>query len=214
MRQHRGESHLIGGRWAASVDEVPAPGRIDVTGLLREWRAGSRDARDRLFAALYEELRRMAAARLRLEAAGHILQPTALVNELYVRLVSGTSVAWQSRAHFFAVAAHCIRRILVEHARRQRARKRAGGWTRVTFDESLAHKGPPDIDILVLDCALAELATEDEQVGRVVELRFFGGLSIDELAAALSISPATVKRDLAYARAWLYDRLREESGRD
>ncbi len=180
----------------------------DVTQLLHAWGAGDLGARDQLLTVVYEELRRRAAARMRRERPGHILAPTALVHEAYLRLVDQRHTAWKNRAHFFAVASEMMRRILVDEARRRRMTKRSGGWTRVTLDEDPAQRPGPEVDILDLDRALSDLATFDPRKSRVAELRFFGGLSIDETADAEGISRATAERDWQAARAWLYRRLR------
>jgi RNA polymerase sigma factor (TIGR02999 family) len=179
----------------------------DVTGLLQAWGGGEPEAREQLMRVVYEELRRRAAARLRRERPGHVLQPTALVHEAYLRLVGQRQTDWQNRAHFFAVASEMMRRILVDHARRRQTAKRSGGWARVTIDEASAQYDPPDVNILDLDAALSELASFDPRKSRVAELRFFGGLSPEETAAALDISRATVDREWQAARAWLYRRI-------
>ncbi len=179
----------------------------DVTGLLHAWGRGEPDARDRLFAAVYAELRHRAAAKLRRERPTHVLQPTALVHEAYLRLVDQRHQDWQNRAHFLAVASEMMRRILVDHARRRKTTKRSGGWAQVTLDEAVAQCDPPDVDVLDLDAALSELASFDPRKSRVAELRFFGGLSPDEMAHALGISRATVDREWQAARAWLYHRV-------
>ena len=156
---------------------------------------------------VYEELRARAAARLRRERSGHVLQPTALVNEAYLRLVAQRHTEWQNRAHFFALASEMMRRVLVDHARRRKMAKRSGGWVRITFADPIAQGDPPDVDLLALDAALSDLASFDPRKSRVAELRFFGGLSLDETAQTLAISRATVERDWQAARAWLYSRL-------
>ena len=179
----------------------------DVTALLHAWGGGDLAARDELVAVVYQELRRRAAARLRHEQAGHVLQPTALVNEAYLRLVGQRNTDWQNRAQFFALASEMMRRILVDHARRRTATKRSGGWTRVMLDEGAAQRDPTDVDILDLDSALSELASFDSRKSRLVELRFFGGLSLEESAEALGLSRATVERDWQFARVWLYRRI-------
>ena len=163
---------------------------------------------------VHQELRRRAAARLRHERPGHVLQPTALVHEAYLRLVDQDHAAWQDRAHFFALASEMMRRILVDHARRRNVAKRSGGWARVTLAEDVALGDPPDVDVLDLDAALSELASFDRRKSQVAELRFFGGLSHDEIAHALSISRATVERDWQVARAWLYRRLAQTAAHD
>ena len=183
------------------------PDASSVTRLLVDWTNGRKEARDELMPLVYEELRRLAGARLRDERANHTLQATALVHEAYVRLIDQTRVEWRNRAHFFAIAARIIRRILVDHARKRRAEKREGNRLRVTIDENLAVRAEPDLDLIDLDQALEELAEMDPELSRLVELRFFAGLTIEETAAALSVSPATVKREWATARAWLHRRL-------
>jgi len=179
----------------------------DVTGLLHAWGGGDLAARDELVAVVHHELRRRAAARLRREQPGHVLQPTALVHEAYLRLVDQRRTDWQSRAHFFAMASEMMRRILVDHARRRKMGKRSGGWARVALDEAVAKREPRDVDLLDLDAALSELASFDLRKSRVVELKFFGGLSLDDSAQALGLSRATVERDWQVARTWLYRRL-------
>jgi RNA polymerase sigma factor (TIGR02999 family) len=179
----------------------------NLTGLLQAWGGGDLAARDELIGLVHEELRSRAAARLRRERPGHLLQPTALVHEAYLRLVDQSHTDWQSRAHFFALASEMMRRILVDHARRRKMAKRSGGWARVTLDDREVRYGPPDVDVLDLDAALSELASLDPRKSRVAELRFFSGLSHDEIAYSLGISRATVERDWAMARAWLYRRL-------
>lgn len=163
---------------------------------------------DDLMPAVYAELRRLAAHYLRGERPGQTLQPTALVNEAYLRLRKDRPERWQNRAHFCAIAAHAMRQILIERARARHALKRGGGQPRVTFDESLpAAAADAGFDLVALDAALERLAARDESQARIVELRFFGGLSIEETADALGISPATVKRHWAVARAWLFKEL-------
>lgn len=156
---------------------------------------------------VYQELRQRAAARLRRERPGHVLQPTALVNEAYLRLAGQQHVNWQNRAHFFGVASEMMRRILVDHARRRKMAKRSGGWARITLDDAVAQCQLPDVDVLDLNTALTELASFDQRKSRVAELRFFGGLTPDEMALTLGISRATVDRDWQAARAWLYRRI-------
>jgi RNA polymerase sigma factor (TIGR02999 family) len=181
-----------------------------VTELLVLWRQGDRAAQERLMGLVYDDLRRRAAGYLRRERAGHTLQPTALVHEAYVRLIGQDRVAWQNRAHFLAIAASMMRRVLMDHGRRQKAGKRGGSGRRVTLDEGFSPVAPRGLDLLALDEALGELAALDEQQARIVELRAFGGLSVEETAEALGISPATVKRHWAFALAWLQRRLRAE----
>jgi len=181
-----------------------------VTALLRAWSGGDEKARDQLLPLVYDELRRRAAAHIRRERRGHTLQPTALVHEAYLRLVE-QNVVWKNRSHFFGLASEMMRRILVDHARNRKTGKRAGGWTRVELDEAMAISEERDIDLLLLDQALTELSTVDAGHGRIVELRFFGGLTLEETAEVLGVSRATVKRDWRLARAWLYRRLRRSS---
>ena len=175
----------------------------NITHLLKEWSDGDRQALDKLTPLVYEELRHQAARYLRRERRGHTLQTTALIHEAYLRLIDAKDVHWQSRAHVFAIAAILMRRILVEHARRRDADKRGGSHVRVQLDEALAVADETDVDLLAIDEALERLAAIDPQQARVVELRFFSGLSVEETAAALGVSPKTVKRDWSVARAWL-----------
>lgn len=181
---------------------TPAP---DTTRLLAESRNGDQHATQVLFPLVYDELRRVSAHLLRRERADLTLQPTALVHEAYLRMVDQTRVDWQSRAHFLAIAAQMLRRVLVDHARAKHRAKRGSGRIVLSLQDA---PGPaPNLDVLALDEALSELARIDPQQSRVVECRFFAGISIEETAASLGISPATVKRDWAVARAWLYRRL-------
>jgi RNA polymerase sigma factor (TIGR02999 family) len=174
-----------------------------ITELLIEWSEGRREALDQLLPLVYDELRGIASRYLRREPADHTLQPTALVHEAYVRLIDQRRVRWRNRAHFYAVAAQMMRRILVDHARTRRAEKRGAGWERVPFveDETAAASG--DVDVVALDEALQRLATFDAQQERIVELRYFGGLTIDEVAEVIGISAATVVREWTIAKAWL-----------
>ncbi|HEY7636381.1 MAG TPA: sigma-70 family RNA polymerase sigma factor [Gemmatimonadales bacterium] len=179
----------------------------DVTRLLLEVSNGRAGAVDQLFPLVYAELRQLAARLLRGERKDHTLQPTALVHEAYLRLVDQRVGTWENRAHFLGVAAQAMRRILLDHARRRRAVKRDGG--RVTLDEELAEVTGPSVDLLEVDAALERLAQLDARQSRVVELRFFGGLNVEETAAVLGVAPVTVKRDWAVARAWLHRALAE-----
>jgi RNA polymerase sigma factor (TIGR02999 family) len=179
----------------------------DVTGLLRAWSAGDDTAGERLIASVYAELRRQAARCLRRERREHTLRPTALVHEAYLRLVAQREIPWANREQFFAVAATMMRRILVDHARRRAASKRAGGLCRVTLDENAAVQAERDADLLALEQALEELARLDADKVRLVELRFFGGLSLEETAQVLGVSVATVSREWRMAKAWLFHRL-------
>jgi RNA polymerase sigma factor (TIGR02999 family) len=175
----------------------------NITHLLKEWNAGDTQALDRLTPLVYEELRHQAARYLRRERPGHTLQTTALIHEAYLRLVDAKDVDWQSRAHFFAIAANLMRRVLVDHARRRDADKRAGSQIRLPLDEAFGFVNEIDVDLLAIDEALDRLETLDSQQARVVELRFFSGLTVEETATALGVSPKTVKRDWSVARAWL-----------
>jgi RNA polymerase sigma factor (TIGR02999 family) len=185
---------------------------VAVTTLLHSWRRGDQAAFERLVPLVYDELRRRARHYLRSERPNHTLQPTALVNEAYVRLVKLDHVDWQDRTHFFVVAARQMRRILVDSARARRGQKRGGGAVRVVFDEALAvsERGP---DVVALDDALAVLAEKDERKARVVELRFFGGLTNTEVATALGVSNDTVTRDWQMAKLWLRRELRKDGRR-
>jgi len=178
----------------------------EVTLLLQSIRAGDESAYSRLLPILYEDLRKLAQSRMRHERPDHTWEPTDLVNEAYLRLVEG-SPSWENRAHFFGAAAQAMRRVLVDHARRRSAHKRGGDQERVTFDSLAVHSPEPDVDILALDEALTALEQHDPRLKRTVELRYFVGLTVQETAELLNVSPATVKRDWTYARAWLYDRM-------
>lgn len=182
--------------------------RESVTQLLVRWGEGDREALERLMPLVERELRRIAGGYLKRERVGHTLQPTALVNEAYLRLVDQADVRWQNRAHFVGIGAQMMRRILVDHARKHQASKRGGDVTRVTFNEDLDASDQKDFDLIALDQALERLSQMDARQGTVVELRFFGGLSVDETAIALGVSTATVKREWSTARAWLYKQLR------
>jgi RNA polymerase sigma factor (TIGR02999 family) len=185
---------------------APAPG--DVTSLLLDWNRGRAEALEELMPVVYEELRRLAKAHLGRERRDHTLQPTDLVHEAYLKLVDQRHVDWKNRAHFFAVAARLMRRVLVDHARARLAQKRGGGATRVAFDETISlGTDASDVMLLALDDALTELGTLDVRQARTVELRYFAGLTVDEAAEALGVSGMTVKRDWTVARAWLKLRL-------
>ena len=179
-----------------------------VTGLLLKWGQGDEDALERLIPLVHRELHQIARRCMVGERAGHSLQATVLVNEAYLRLVNAKDVAWNDRAHFLAVAARVMRRILVDHARGRRARKRGGPAARVTFTEALVVTNEPREDFLALDDALQALAAFDERKSRVIELRFFGGLSVEETATVLKVSPETVMRDWRLAKAWLQREMR------
>jgi RNA polymerase sigma factor (TIGR02999 family) len=174
--------------------------------------AGPHQDYDELFPLVYAELRRIASREMRRERPGRTLQTTALVHEAYLRLLKDASLSFENRAHFLGIAARAMREILIEHARGRGARKRGGGAVRITLDEVVAPVAEPSIDVLALDEALERLARLDERHARVVELRYFGGLSVEETAAALELSPATVKRAWTLARAWLYRELTGQGG--
>jgi RNA polymerase sigma factor (TIGR02999 family) len=190
-----------------------ADAQRDVTALLRAWNAGDLEARDRATALVYSELRRRAAAQLRRERPSHTLQPTALVHEAYLRLVDQQHAVWQNRAQFLAVLSRMMRRVLVDHARARLAAKRSGKWPRIALADADAIAGSPvDIDLLDLDVALERLAAFDSRKSRVAELRFFGGLSLEEMGHVLEVSPKTVERDWQMARAWLFKTLSGRPG--
>lgn len=176
----------------------------DVTKLLLAWSDGDRNALEGLLAVVYEELRRIAARYLNRERAGHVLQPTALVHEAYLKLIDQDRVRWQNRAQFFGVAAQLMRRVLVDHARMQLADKRGGGVTMLPLDDGAGASAPRSVDLIAVDRALTRLAAVYPEQGRLVELRYFGGLTIEETSEVLGLSPATIKRQWTVARAWLY----------
>jgi len=184
-----------------------------VTTLLEQWSRGDRAALDQLLPIIYNELRRLAASYLRGQRSG-TMQPTALVHEVYLQLADQHRVEFHNRSHFFGAAAQIIRRILVDRAREKGAAKRGGDAERVALEDALAISMPRDLDVLALDLALSELASFDAQKARVVELRYFAGLSIPETAEAIGVSPMTIKREWAIARAWLYDRLNTAAPKD
>ena len=189
-------------------DEAQKPPIGEISGLLRAWGDGDRGALDQLTPIVYDELRRLASHYMRGERPGHSLQATALVNEAYMRLVDYKGMQWHNRAHFFAVSAQLMRRILVDHARRHNM-KRGGGVQHVSLDETAIVGGDRAADLVALDDALEALARLDSRKVQVVELRFFGGLSVEETAEVLKVSSVTVMRDWSTAKAWLY---RELSG--
>lgn len=184
---------------------MPSP--KDVTRMLVDWSHGDQEALDRLMPLVYDELRRVAKRILRGESSGHTLQATALVNEAYLKLIQQHEVEWQNRAHFFAIAARLMRRILVDHARNHQASKRGGAARKLSLDEALGVPAAQAVDLIALEDALTELARLDPEQSRLVELRFFGGLTIEEVAEVLGVSPATVKREWNMAKAWLYREL-------
>lgn len=189
-------------------------GAADVTTLLERWSQGDSEAFDRLMPLVYDQLRRLAARSMVGERPGHTLQPTALVHEAYLELANQNRAAWTGRAQFFGVAAQLMRRITLVHARRLRAQKRGGDWAKIPFEESLGMTESQAEEILAIDRALTALAEEDERLCRVVEARFFVGMTVDETAEALDVSPSTVKREWRLARAWLHDRLARAPARD
>jgi len=185
-----------------------------VTGLLLKWGQGDEEALARLMPLVYDELHRIARKHMGHEAVGHSLQATALVNEAYLRLVDAQDVAWQDRTHFLAVSARIMRHILVDHARSRRYQKRGGDAARVTFDEALVVTDEPTQDFVALHDALEALATFDERKSRVIELRFFGGLTVEETASVLNVSADTVMRDWRLAKIWLQREMRVTASRD
>ena len=183
----------------------------EVTQLLIAWNNGDKSALDRLVPMVDRELHRLAHHYMRRENAGHTLQTSALVNEAYLKLIDQRHVHWKNRAHFFALSAQLMRRILVDHARGRKYAKRGGGAERISFDEALAVASQRGADLVALDEALTQLTSIDERKGKVVELRFFGGLSVEETAEALGVSTATVMREWSMAKAWLYNSLNNEA---
>jgi RNA polymerase sigma factor (TIGR02999 family) len=181
--------------------------------LLADWGHGDENARDALIPLIYKELRRIARRRLWRERPDHTLQSAALVNEAYLRLVRQEPQEWQNRAHFFGVAAQVMRHILVDHARNRLAAKRGAGAPRLSLDPDIDVAQKPEVDLVALDDALNRLTSLDPQQGRVIELRFFGGLSIEETGVVMGISPATVKREWATARAWLQRELKKDASK-
>ena len=194
------------------MTELPS----EISGLLHAWGQGDLQARDTLLPVVYGELRRCAASYLRRERPDHTLQPTALVNEAYIRLAGQDRVHWKNRAHFFGLAAQMMRRILVDHARERQAAKRPGSAIRLAFDERIGAREQRDCEILLLEEALRELTLIDARQGQIVEFRYFAGMSEQEVAEVLSVSRSTVTREWQTARAWLYRRMTrtpKDSGR-
>jgi len=190
---------------------VVTSSQMEVTRLLVRLTDGDRGVLDELLPLIYGELRRLAAGYLRRERVGHTLQPTALVHEAYLRLVDQTQVRWQNRAHFLGVAAQMMRRILVDHARAHEAGKRGGEFQKLSLDENIDASGEGrDLNLVALDDALERLAELDPQKSKIVELRFFGGLSVEETAEVLGVSAPTVKRQWRMAKAWLYGQLQNQ----
>ena len=182
---------------------MPEPPTQEITRLLREWSRGDKEAFDLLAPLIYDELRRLAESRIRRERPDHTLQATALVHEAYLKLIDIRAVQWQNRAHFLAMAARLMRRILVDVARSRGYQKRGAGAPRVTFDPELPLSNSPARDVVALNDALDALATVDARKAQIVELRFFGGLSVEETAVTLDVSPQTVMRDWKFAKVWL-----------
>jgi len=185
--------------------------RKDVTDLLNDWGHGDQEALNKLMPLVYDELRRLASRYLRNERAGHTLQTTALVHEAYLKLVDQTNTSWQNRVQFFAAAAQVMRHVLVDYARSRRAFKRGGDYCRLSLDEAVISSKETDADLLTLNEALNSLAAIDPQQSRVVELRVFGGLTVEETAEALGVSPRTVKREWSMAKAWLHKQMRDNA---
>ena len=187
---------------------------LNVTELLIDWGKGDKEALDQLVPLVYDELRRQAKRYLRHERAGHTLQTTALIHEAYLRLIDQKNVHWQNRAHFFGIAAQLMRRILVDHARTRGRAKRGGSDVRVSLGEATVIAKAQDLDVVALDEALNRLAEIDEQQSKIVELKFFSGLTVEETAEVLNISQATVKRDWSMAKAWLHREISGEISND
>ncbi len=189
-----------------------SPGSQQITELLDRWTRGDNAALEELVPLVYQDLRRVARRSLAGQRVDHTLQSTALVHEAYLRLAGRDRAHWQNRQHFFAVAAQAMRRILVDHARKHRAAKRGGGSVKLALDDGIALPQQRELDLVALDDALRALATLDRRQSQVVELRFFGGLSIEDVSNVLGISPATVKREWATARSWLFAELQRHTG--
>jgi len=182
----------------------------EITQLLLAWRGGDQAALDQLIPLVHQELRRLAHRFMHQERPGHLLQTTALVNEAYLRLVDSSRVQWESRAHFFAVAAQLMRRVLVDAARERESRKRGGEWAQVSLAEAMVVPQRRGADLIALDDALEALAAVDKRKSEIVELRFFGGLTVEETAAVLEVSPDTVMRDWHLAKVWLFRELNKD----
>ena len=180
----------------------------DITQLLNDYKGGKKDALDELFPLVYGELRKLAASRMRNERSDHTLQPTALVHEAYLRLIEQHSSDWQNRAHFFGLAAEMMRRILVNHAVKNNADKRFGNQTRLALDEIVDFTNGADINLVALDEALNKLAEFDPKQAKIIELKFFGGLTSEEIAEVTGVSDSTVKREWRIAKAWLHEQLK------
>jgi RNA polymerase sigma factor (TIGR02999 family) len=183
------------------------PSKEDITRLLSDLNAGKKGAEAALFPLVYDQLRALASHFMRDERPSHTLQTTALVHEAYLRLGGIKEESWENRAHYLRVAAQAMRRVLIDHARHKKSGKKGGGWQRESLDQAAFILGEPSIDLVALDQALTQLSDMDPQLGQVVELRFFGGLTVEETARVLGISPRTVKSDWRMARAWLKTRI-------
>ncbi|HET8677000.1 MAG TPA: sigma-70 family RNA polymerase sigma factor [Blastocatellia bacterium] len=192
---------------------MTSPSPDEVTQLLLDWGSGDKAALDKLMPLVYEELRRLAHRYMGRERPGHTLQTTAIVNEAYLRLIDQRNVQWQNRAHFFGIASHLMRRVLASYARSRRYAKRGGGARQVSLDEAMIVSEERVADMVALDEALNALAEIDERKSRIVEMRFFGGLSIEETAEVLGVSPGTVMRDWTLAKAWLRREIGKEGPR-
>jgi RNA polymerase sigma-70 factor, ECF subfamily len=208
---------LICWRNLGTASSILKKGRMDgssanITGLLRAASSGDRQDVDALMSAIYADLRRIANSQLHQERPDHTLQPTALVHEAYLKLIDQRTTDWKDRAHFFSIAARVIRRILVDHAREKRAQKRGGAYRRIELETSEFRSGNTHPDLIELDDSLQELAVLNARQAQIVEMRFFGGLTLDEIAGALGIGRRSVDREWATARAWLYVRLAEAAG--
>ena len=184
-------------------DKPLTPLRPQVTELLREWSKGDENALDELMPLVLDELRQLAHQHMKRESAGHVLQTSALINEAYLRLVDQPQIAWQNRSHFFGIAARLMRQVLVDDARKRNATKRGGSFIQIPLDEIGSQAQAQAANVSALDDALQRLEKLDERQGKIIELRFFGGLSIEETADVLKVSPGTVMRDWTFARAWL-----------
>jgi RNA polymerase sigma-70 factor (ECF subfamily) len=213
-----GAIHLVIDYYSAERRRFGKEGRMSdssrqITQLLDQWAGGDQAAFEQLLPLVYEDLHRQAGYMMPHESSGHTLQTTALVHEAYLKLVDQHSAHWQNRAHFFAVASQLMRRILIDHARRRHAGKRGGSSLKVELDEAVAIPGHADLDILRLNDALESLAQVAPREAQIVEMRFFGGLTIEEIAEVMHLAPITVRRDWNFARAWLYQELTKEPGK-
>ena len=180
----------------------------NITAKLQDWNRGNNSAAEELMPLVYDELHKVAARYLRKERPDHTLQPTALVNEVYLKLIDISSVEWQDRAHFFAVSSNVMRRILVDYARAQATDKRGGAMQKVELDEAVSFPRESQVDLLALNDALDKLAELDERQSQIVEMRFFGGLTVEETAEVLKVSARTIKREWAMAKAWLFQQMK------